>query len=343
MRTFSDVLLVLAVITTAVRKESDNDTEDVMEHDEDTRSEAVANSSRGEWGSYDYGGYGGSNYGGYGGYGGSEYSVGMHAYNVSSLYSPTGVLVWYPTTPGSYPFVSFAHGLGDGGEGLQNQVGGICRALAAKGLIVAAHQSCSMGCFSHIPFLNVPNPLSAAWARLGRTRGADFSGFKYYYYEQTKVIDWAKGYQGVFPGLPQGVRADFSNGVGVAGHSMGGQATGYSASSEGHPDIRAAVLMHPYSTQPMTPIKPFLILTSRYDQTAKFPMSQAIYNAGTASEKALVDIPGMSHVAIRTHVPTYSRFAAAWLLRKLKPYSSGSSETTLSDMRSQYDVQAQGW
>eukprot|EP00928_Gymnodinium_smaydae_P002607 TRINITY_DN10934_c0_g2_i1.p1 TRINITY_DN10934_c0_g2~~TRINITY_DN10934_c0_g2_i1.p1 ORF type:complete len:220 (+),score=22.25 TRINITY_DN10934_c0_g2_i1:78-662(+) len=194
--------------------------------------------------------------------------------------------------------------------------------MAERGLIVAAHKSC------HHPF---GCNLESQW--------------KNFYKEQTKVIDWAKS-RALSP--VEGVYADFSNGVGVAGHSMGGQAAMYSASYKGHQDIRAAVLLTPYS-QPweiMKMKKPFLIFSSNADKIAPFWMSKKMYDKGIGNPKGLVNQPNKSHGAPLHEWWWYARPAAAWLLKFLRPSETGSWKGDLEWLRKApygYGVQAQGW
>ena len=66
------------------------------------------------------------------------------------------------------------------------------------------------------------------------------SGFGHYYKQQLKVIDWANA-QAALP-------INKTCGVGVAGHSMGGQSTLYSAAynSSTH-NIKAAAMHHAFT------------------------------------------------------------------------------------------------
>jgi pimeloyl-ACP methyl ester carboxylesterase len=98
-----------------------------------------------------------------------------------------------------------------------------------------------------------------------------------YYKMQLRAIEWAKEGSAKLP-------INFAVGVGVAGHSMGGQATLYSAAqgAESH-DIRAAALHHPFTHSfPSIQKVPFLVFTSTNDTVASPDMSHQIFNAAGA-------------------------------------------------------------
>jgi hypothetical protein len=83
-------------------------------------------------------------------------------------------------------------------------------------------------------------------------------GFAHYYMQQLKAIDWAKT-------VPDDVfkTVNFTAGVGIAGHSMGGQATVFSASYQNASDhgIKAAVMHHAFTHEYPGPSIPFLAMT----------------------------------------------------------------------------------
>lgn len=102
------------------------------------------------------------------------------------------------------------------------------RQIASFGFVIVAPMSCSVGCKQ--------------------------GGWDTYYEEQLKVIDWAHNvsHNGSKPKPGEtwaGTAAiDWTKGVGVVGHSMGGQATVRSAGKEHvvRYNISAAVLHHPF-------------------------------------------------------------------------------------------------
>jgi len=131
------------------------------------------------------------------------------------------VVVVYPVSRNAtqtFPFISFNHGLSAGGSQTYALHSGILNSLASHGYIVAATKSCSFGC----------------------TRGL----FRDYWEEQIKVIEWAQS-----PAMrndPVIGKINHSLGYGIAGHSMGGQATARSSTRATENNIKAAVLLHPY-------------------------------------------------------------------------------------------------
>ena len=147
-----------------------------------------------------------------------------------SVFYPTD-LTEAPATP--FKFISYAHGMYGGGISTVPGYHSMGTDLASFGYVVAFHHSCSVGCEDDTTSL--PN---------------DPKGFGHYYLEQLKVIDWIKAQPASSPFMSN---LDLSNGVGVCGHSMGGQSTLFSSSynSTSH-DIRAAVMHHvsPNPTQP---------------------------------------------------------------------------------------------
>ena len=95
-----------------------------------------------------------------------------------------------------------------------------------------------------------------------------------------KAIDWATS-----AATPLSSRINVSAGVGVAGHSMGGQATLYSSSTDGtrtH-DIRAAAMHHPYTHSYPKPTVPYIVFTGDKDAIATPAMAEAIYAGGRGS------------------------------------------------------------
>lgn len=86
----------------------------------------------------------------------------------------------------------------------------------------------------------------------------DPPAFAHYYKQQLHVIDWAKT-------IPDDIfkTVNFTGGVGVAGHSMGGQATLFSSSYRNASEhgITAAVMHHAYTHEYPGPTVPFLAMT----------------------------------------------------------------------------------
>ena len=149
------------------------------------------------------------------------------------------------------------------------------------------------------------------------------AGWDTWYGEQLKVIDWAKNTSKTDPiiGL-----VDFSTGVGVAGHSMGGQATTTSAhhACAKQYDIRAAVLHHSAGCEVKGEGKnagvnistiPLAAYTSSGDSCCE-KSTKAIYDASPTKHKVYRDLKGSSHLEPvlwpPTENPLLATYTAAW-------------------------------
>merc|ERR1712232_832442 len=189
--------------------------------------------------------------------------------------------VWYPTgTSEQFPFISYSHGNTAGGTKLVSDYALLLSTMASYGYIIAAHESCDTGCADDRASDPLPDP----------------PRFKNMYKEQLKVIDWAKA-QGA-GGDAVLSKVNFDIGIGIAGPSMGGQATVKSSSSlgAGH-GIKAAVMHHAYTHVYPPPTVPFLAFTGTLD-TIAFPIqTQRFYNAEGANPiKGYVNKAGATHI-----------------------------------------------
>lgn len=149
------------------------------------------------------------------------YTVRFADYEVDTLHPLRQVVVAYPVATGqNFTLVSFAHGLFGGGVKTEIVHKSLMRSMASHGFIVAATKSCNIGC---------PG-----------------TGWDYYYEEQLKVIVWSQSPE--MRDDPVLSKVNHAAGYGIAGHSMGGQATARSAAygARSH-NIKAAVLLHPFS------------------------------------------------------------------------------------------------
>jgi hypothetical protein len=195
-----------------------------------------------------------------------------------------GIEAVYPTGQGTtgtaFPVISYAHGLGDGGGDVMDHYSGsthpLLEELASWGYVVLAPRSCNDGCL-----------LSC------KTLKSDPPCFGHFYDQQLKTIDWARSPAAAEAGLPINTSL-----VAVAGHSMGGQATlfsaAYNATSHG---IKAAALHHAYThSYPAIPNIPHLIFTGTHDTTAPPQMADSIFNAvGAFAIRGLVNKAGAKH------------------------------------------------
>ena len=148
--------------------------------------------------------------------------------------------------------------------------------LASWGYVVLAPRSCDKGCLQGCRSLEGDPPC-----------------FGRYYDQQLLVVDFARSPAAAAAGLPINTSL-----VAVAGHSMGGQATlfsaAYNATSHG---IKAAALHHAYThTYPAIPTIPHLVFTGTHDTTAPPVMASSIFNAaGAFATRGLVNKAGAKH------------------------------------------------
>lgn len=207
--------------------------------------------------------------------------------------------VWYPKDMPAgkkVPLISYAHGLGGGGLTQRIAYEELLNGVASFGYVIVAPTSCNYGCSDKAALPSDP------------------SGFKNYYKEQLKAIDWARNLTAV--GEAPFDLVDGTAGVGIAGHSMGGQATVYSASAAGAGyDIRAAVMHHAYTHSYPAPTVPFLAFTGTKDTTAPPKMTEGFYEAeGAFPVRGLVNKIGATHH--EPDVTDYNKlvapYTAAW-------------------------------
>jgi len=203
------------------------------------------------------------------------------SYTYSGMDSTSHTIdVWYPAEVmlgQKFPLISYSHGNTAGGRALPGDYGVLLSTMSAYGYIIAAHESCNSGC-----------------AR-GGTLPFDPPGFATMYKEQLKVIDWAKQQGGAGDAVFK--NANFGIGVGISGHSMGGQATVYSSSSygSGH-GIKAAVMHHAFTHSYPPPIVPFLAFTGSADIIAFPSQTEGFFNAkGADPIRGRVNKQGATH------------------------------------------------
>jgi hypothetical protein len=180
-------------------------------------------------------------------------------------------------------------------------------AMASFGFIIGATHQCDIGCFDDCVSLARDPPC-----------------FGNYYKKQLAVFDWAKACTDSADTCAEAfTQVDWSHGVGIAGHSMGGQATLFS-STKGNAsayDIRAAVMHHAYTHSFPSPSIPFLDFTGEEDTLAPAKtMGVPIYQAadGTGLPRGLVDktLAGHHEPDItsqdRNAIELLAQFSAAW-------------------------------
>jgi len=231
------------------------------------------------------------------------YETACKTYEYSGMDSSDHTIdVHYPSNPKAtekFPFISFVHGYGGGGEADLPGYYQLLDMMAAFGYVIASPRACNVGC--HDDAASLPS---------------DPPGFAHFYMQQFKAIEWGKKLSS--SGDPVLGLANFSKGVGISGHSMGGQATLFSSSAENVTDydIKAAVLMHPYTHTYPPPKVPFIVFTGAKDHVAPaHPMADNIFNAsGAYKSRGIANKESADHLE-----PCYlhfnnilPQFAVAW-------------------------------
>ena len=185
-----------------------------------------------------------------------------------------------PKANATFPVIAYAHGFGDGGDHVMGHYTGathpLLEELASWGYVVLAPRSCDEGCLFDCSTLKDDPPC-----------------FGHFYHQQLLTIQWARSAAAAAAGLPINTTL-----VAVAGHSMGGQATLFSAAynATSH-NIKAAALHHAFThNYPAIPSIPHIVFTGTDDSTAPPPMAYNVFNAnGAFSIRGLVNKAGAKH------------------------------------------------
>lgn len=233
------------------------------------------------------------------------------------------ISVWYPTfslnntSNRKFPFISYAHGMFGGGALEIPGYNMLLKTMTSFGYIIAATHQCSVGCFDDCNSLEHDPPC-----------------FGNYYKKQLGVFDFAKEFKGDSSGFNPFNLIDWSKGVGIAGHSMGGQATLFSSSYNNATtyNIKAAVLHHAFTHSFPAPSIPFLVFTGENDVEAPADtMGVPIFEAGAGLPRGLVDktLAGHHEPDItsldRNGISLLAQFSVAWFKLYLDetPYANG--------------------
>lgn len=220
-----------------------------------------------------------------------------------------------------FPLLSYSHGLAGGDIDLLGYAQHFFE-LASYGFVVAAPDSCDFGCTdpsNGAPYTDCaggvmpPSPVGEHWSP--------------WFGEQLKTIEWARNQTSNATGDAVFRTIDWDAGVGIVGHSMGGQATSLSASPAcaSRWGVRAAVLHHPYDGSlpgggnlGVNVSVPVAAFTSSGDPI--WPDTQALMAAANASAfavpRAYRDLTGSSHLepvlVPPIENPFLATFTAAW-------------------------------
>jgi hypothetical protein len=215
-----------------------------------------------------------------------------------------------------FPLIAYAHGFLGGGELDILGYSDLFHQISSYGFVVAAHASCNRGC---------TQPGGAS--RWTRCRGLptlhpEGLGWDSYYAETLKTIDFARNGSHA----PPFDLVNFSLGVGVAGHSMGGQSTAVAAgkSCTDEWDIRAAVIHHAASgvdgasgrNVGINITVPTASFTSTGDGCCEQSTYDIFASMPTAPPRLYRDVQGSSHLepvlVPPIESPYLATFTAAW-------------------------------
>lgn len=172
------------------------------------------------------------------------YSVNASFYTIKALDSTDPqAWLWYPTNSTfgeKFPLVPYLHGMAGGNIDIL-LYSALFSQMASYGFIVAGTLSCFIGCN------DTHSPANRRWTACGGLPPLPPTGWGWdgYYAEAFKIIDFARNSSN--NGEPVFSLIDFDAGVGIVGHSMGGQGAAQ-ASTGSCPEtwgVKTAVLHHP--------------------------------------------------------------------------------------------------
>jgi len=205
--------------------------------------------------------------------------------------------IWYPENNNhniSIPLIVYGHGYSGGSFSLPFGYSPILSEISSWGFFIAAPRSCSYGCYESMN------------ERLPK----DPPGFKYFYNELLKTIDCVDGNEDESFKI-----IDKKKGVGIAGHSMGGQAALYGSLKENNKfyNVKTSVIHNVYTHSfPIIDI-PFLIITGSDDKLAIPSWSKKIFMDSMVNDKIFINKLQKSHTdLLYQDYKNYSLVTAFW-------------------------------
>jgi hypothetical protein len=210
--------------------------------------------------------------------------------------APAKMHVYYPADAQAhetFPLVSYAHGLLGGSIDLLGYYE-LFKDIASFGFILVAPDTCNLGCSDATdhPYTDC-NPVVEG--------SSDPLPYRSFFGEQLKAIEWTRNMSKNGTEVPFS-KVDWDAGVGIAGHSMGGQATTWAAHDDcaARWNIKAAVLHHAFEANvnggngsqnaglniTKTPLAAF---TSRPEPCCE-GSTKAVFEASSSKQKLYRDI-----------------------------------------------------
>ena len=264
------------------------------------------------------------------------YKVASKMYKVPALDSSNQDLhVFWPSNAGageSFPLVSYMHGMSGGGIDIIAYTQ-LFKDMASYGLVIVAPGGCGA-----ITGKACNDPVNAPYTDCAGLPPVSPKGWASYYGEGLKGLEWAKNES---TAAPAAKLVDWSVGVGICGHSMGGQAAAL-ASGAGCTkqwDIRAAALHHPASGDigaagniGVNISVPVAAFTTSGDGI--WPETRDIYFNSSSTPRVYRDQVGFSHMeplklpAVKWYNPWLATMTAAWF----KLYLGGDSSSEWHSM-----------
>lgn len=156
-----------------------------------------------------------------------EYETGFKIYQLPRVRGDSGHYhVYYPKNAPigeKFPLIAYAHGLAGGGIDILGYAK-LFAQMASFGFVIVAPNTCMFGCADKV---KSPYTDCNQVARTGKNPEFPGSGWNTWFGEQLKAIEWARNQTETAD--PIFKLLDTTVGTAIAGHSMGGQATAWSA------------------------------------------------------------------------------------------------------------------
>eukprot|EP00948_MAST-09A_sp_MAST-9A-sp1_P004238 g4238.t1 len=185
--------------------------------------------------------------------------------------------VYAPIEAGNktFPLLVYSHGAGGGGQIDWLAYIPLLSKIASYGFVVTSTRSCNEGCHDDCKSLD-----------------HDPSCFGNFYKEKYKIIEWSKNKTSPIYSL-----IDHNIGIGIAGHSMGGQATVFAGSYQNASEhnIKAAVLHHPYTHELPQINVPFLAMTGTDDSVADPSWCQTLFDKSVVRNRGFINKNKANH------------------------------------------------
>jgi len=223
---------------------------------------------------------------------------------VSSYFPMTGykceggddlVFVVRPNDNNKHPVMSFAHGVGSGGDRLHEYYDGVMSHVASLGFVVVAHMNGVVN--SKLPYCNEA------------------------YLDQLHSLEWA------LETVELKAHVDAEAGTGLFGNSCGASSTLLAASQEKAQtlNVKMAIAGHPheyfaFNVANIKPKVPVLMLTGDRDKEQNRQFAFDLQEQIKGPEKLIVELEGAAHndmsdfPQVHQGIPMYERYIACKML-----------------------------